>query len=215
MSVSYKAHIVNNIDIFSVDFMNDVISYIDNKNSTCLIVVMEIDRVIKGIKEDIAQNAQEYERKAHEAAEKEERNQQLLEQVSEFADRYGRKEETTIAVGAGGGLIGMRLEYTSCLVTPTVEITQEEEIVSLRVVEELESYSGYRFGTEGFSLRAKVTDKDGNIGEEQKWFTIKGEETENWRGEEATMEQIDMASAVLKHMESTLNLQDEFDQYSI
>jgi len=35
MSVSYKAHIVNNIDIFSVDFMNDVISYIDNKNSTC------------------------------------------------------------------------------------------------------------------------------------------------------------------------------------
>jgi hypothetical protein len=130
---------------------------------------------------------------------RDQRVRKLSKQVEQLLSTRGEYSKTSVGTGKGGGVIGYRVEVRTIEITPWVEATVKNEKLKIRAVQDLHGAPEYRIVSGGVLIKAAFDD-----GNELDFFRISSANVVNWRGEEASMEEIDIASDILSYLKNSL-----------
>lgn len=132
------------------------------------------------------------------------KSRELYVHALEIADRHGVKKPISVMTGAGPRIMGAHLEYTTHKVTPPVVIATEQGELALQLVEEIIGGTGHTLNRAGYSLRAQQAGEGAQKTQEYFLFHFAYELVTNWHKSRATIEQMEIASELLLHIQSSL-----------
>jgi hypothetical protein len=132
------------------------------------------------------------------------KSKKLFEQSSQILNDCGETHQKSVGRGAGGNIIGFRLETESYLETPPVAIELfGDKKVNVVLSEAFTSSPGYYVVKDKVTLRARF---DENPAAEQKQIFLIDREgrSTNWLGKSATIKQMNMIGEILVLMKDSL-----------
>lgn len=132
-----------------------------------------------------------------------EKVKKLFEQASGILRESGETHQKNVGSGAGGNMIGFRIETENYFKTPPVAVKFEDKKAELALAEDFTSHSGYHVVKDKIVLTQKLDIKSG---EERIIFLIsKDGKSQNWLGKPATLRQMDMIGGILSFMKDSLS----------
>lgn len=129
-----------------------------------------------------------------------EKSEALHTQVMDILRTRGEPHKTSMGTGAGPGIIGYRYETASYLATPPVEVKIGDQKIQICLIENLSSGPNHSIRHSGVSI-----EKASSADQKDKTVLFKiGGKVINWRGEEGTPTQMDMAEEILNFVSESL-----------